>query len=199
MGFDLDEVVTRTQALGENMTVLPLSAIGDDSMQAILAELAPCQTAALIGSSGVGKSTILNRLLEADRQRTGAVRAGDDKGRHTTTTRELFLLPNGSLLIDTPGLREIEPWASGEDIDAEFSDIQQRALECRFRDCTHSGEPECAVINSGIDEGRLANYHKMRRELEFLERKSDPELNKQTKAKWKIVHKAMRHHPKRDQ
>ena len=197
MGFDLDEIVTRTRALADETTVLPLSAIADCSLDAVIAEIAPGETAAMIGSSGVGKSTILNRLLGAERQRTSAVRAGDDRGRHTTTARELFLLSNGSLLIDTPGLREVQLWASDEDVEAGFPDIQQRASECRFRDCKHLGEPGCAVVNAGMDEARLANFHKMRRELEFLERKSDPELERQTRAKWKTLHKAARRHPKR--
>lgn len=197
MGFDLEEVVSRTRALAKETTVLPVSAMTDCRLDALIAELAPSETAAMIGSSGAGKSTILNRLLGIERQRTSAVRAGDARGRHTTTARELFLLPNESLLIDTPGLREVQLWASEEDVDSGFGDIHELAAECRFRDCTHSGEPGCAVVNAGIDEARLANYHKMRRELEFLERKSNPELERQMWAKWKAIHKAVRRHPKR--
>jgi ribosome biogenesis GTPase / thiamine phosphate phosphatase len=167
------------------------------SLDALAAELAPGETAAMIGSSGVGKSTILNRLLGIGRQRTDAVRAGDDRGRHTTTARELFMMPGGWLLIDMPGLREVQLWACDEAVDAGFRDIQEMAA-CRFRDCAHSGEPGCAVVNAGVDATRLANYHKMRREIEFLERKADPELQRQTRAKWKAIHKAARRHPKRD-
>jgi len=198
LGFDLNEVVRQTRALTGEGTVLPLSAITDFSLDALAAELAPGETAALVGSSGVGKSTIVNRLLGMERQRASAVRAGDNRGRHTTTARELFMMPGGSLLIDMPGLREVQLWAGDEALDAGFGDIQELAEACRFRDCTHLGEPGCAVVNAGLDEARLANFHKMRRELEFLERKANPELEQQTRAKWKAIHKAARRHPKRD-
>lgn len=193
LGFDLEEVVERTRALAGEMTVLPLSAMTDSSLGTLVAEVAPGETAAMIGSSGVGKSTILNRLLGTRLQLTSAVRAGDDRGRHTTTARELFMLPGGSLLIDMPGLREVQLWAGEEAVDAGFREIQELAASCRFRDCRHMGEPGCAVMSSGLDATRLANYHKMRRELEFLERKADPELGRQTRAKWKAIHKAHRH------
>ncbi len=196
LGFDLEEVVMRTRALAGEAIVLPLSAMTDLSLGALAGE--PGETAVMIGSSGAGKSTILNRLLGSERQRTSAVRAGDDRGRHTTTTRELFMAPGGWLLIDMPGLREVQPWASDEAVYAGFRDIQELAEACRFRDCTHAGEPGCAVVNAGMDEARLANYHKMRRELAFLERKANPELERQTRAKWKAIHKAARRHPKRD-
>jgi ribosome biogenesis GTPase / thiamine phosphate phosphatase len=196
LGFDLEDVVRRTRALAGEAIVLPLSAMADHSLQALGAE--PGETAVMIGSSGAGKSTILNRLLGIEQQRTSAVRAGDDRGRHTTTARELFMLPGGWLLIDMPGLREVQLWAGDEAVDAGFHDIQELAEMCRFHDCTHAGEPGCAVVNAGIDEQRLANYHKMRRELAFLERKANPALERQTRAKWKAIHKAARRHPKRD-
>ena len=198
LGLDLDEAVQRTRALAGDAVVLPLSAMTDCSLDTLTAELRPGETAAMIGSSGVGKSTILNRLLGVHRQRTTAVRAGDDRGRHTTTARELFILPGGPLLIDMPGLREVQLWASGDAVDAGFHEIQELAAECRFRDCAHAGEPGCAVLNAGLDEARLANYQKMRRELAYLERRSDPELERQTRARWKTIHKAARRHPKRN-
>jgi ribosome biogenesis GTPase len=198
LGFDLEEVVTRTRVLAEGETVLTLSALTDSSLDALTAELSPGHTAAMIGSSGAGKSTILNRLLGIGRQKTGAVRTSDDRGRHTTTTRELFMMPGGWLLIDMPGLREVQLWADSEAVDAGFRDIQELAAACRFRDCTHAGEPGCAVVNAGVDGARLANYQKMLRELEFLERKANPELERQTRAKWKAIHKAMRRNPNRD-
>jgi len=198
LGFDLDEAVRQTRALAREVTVLPLSAMTDCNVDALTAELAPGETAAMIGSSGVGKSTILNRLLGIERQRTGAVRTGDDRGRHTTTARELFMMPDGALWIDMPGLREVQLWGCDEAVDGGFDDIHELAAACRFRDCTHSGEPGCEVVNAGLDEARLSNYHKLRRELEFLERKTNPELERQTRAKWKAIHKAVRRHPKRD-
>jgi len=195
-GFDLDALQMQARALAGDAPVFTLSAQTDPALDVLAAQLLPGETAALIGSSGVGKSTILNRLLGADRQRTSHVRAADDRGRHTTTTREMFLIEGGALLIDMPGLREVQLWADDKAIDAGFLDIQQLAAECRFRDCRHAGEPGCAVLQSGLGETRLANYHKMRRELDYLDRKDDPQLERQTKAKWKVIHKAMRNHSK---
>jgi ribosome biogenesis GTPase len=106
------------------------------------------------------------------------------------------MMPGGWLLIDMPGLRGVQLWASEEAVDEGFGDIQELAAACRFRDCAHSGEPGCAVINAQLDEARLANYKKIQREREFLERKANPELERHTRAKWKTTHKAMRRHPK---
>jgi ribosome biogenesis GTPase / thiamine phosphate phosphatase len=195
LGFQLDEIVRTTSALVGGAPVLSLSAATDRSLDVLTAK--PGETAALIGSSGVGKSTILNRLLGAAKQTTGAVRPGDDRGRHTTTARELFMMPGDWLMIDMPGLREVGLWSEGETVDVGFRDIQDLAQECRFRDCTHSCEPGCAVLSAGVNEARLANYHKMRRELEFQQRRADPHLERQTRTKWKAIHKAMRRDPKR--
>lgn len=198
LGFDLDGVIRQTRALAGGAQVISVSGLAGDGLDGLGGVVAPGETAAMIGSSGVGKSTILNRLLSEDRQRTNAVRAGDDRGRHTTTTRELFLMPEGWLLIDMPGLREVQLWASPDGLDASFADIQELAAGCRFRDCTHTGEPGCAVTDSGLDEARLANYHKMRRELDYLKRKADPILRKELRAKWNATEKSVRGHPKRN-
>jgi ribosome biogenesis GTPase len=198
LGLDLADVVARTERLSLGVQVVALSAISDHGLDALPALLAPGETAALIGSSGVGKSTILNRLLGDERQRTTAVRPSDNRGRHTTTTRELFVMPGGWLLMDLPGLREVQLWATTEDLTDSFEDIQELAQACRFRDCAHAGEPGCAVEAAGLDPARLANYLKMQRELAHLERKTDPRLAKETRAKWKAIEKSVRHHPKRD-
>jgi ribosome biogenesis GTPase len=202
LGLDLADVVARTQQLSPEITVLPISALSDHGLDALPALLGPGETAALIGSSGVGKSTILNRLLGDERQRTTAVRASDSRGRHTTTSRQLFVMPGAWLLMDLPGLREVQLWASSENpteqLDASFDDIQQLAQTCRFRDCTHTAEPGCAVTAATIEPARLANYLKMQKELAHLERKTDPRLAKETKSKWKAIEKSVRHHPKRD-
>jgi len=151
--------------------VLRLSARTGQGLAELLAELLPGSSAVLLGSSGVGKSTLVNALLGHDAQTTSAERADDARGRHTTTERQLLQLGNGALLIDTPGMRELSLWA---DADSElaggaFEDIEQLAQGCRFRDCKHEGEPGCAVLLA-IEAGRLAaerleHARKLEREL----------------------------------
>jgi ribosome biogenesis GTPase len=202
LALDLDDIVARTQLLSPGVTVLPLSALSDHGLDALPAQLVPGQTAALIGSSGVGKSTILNRLLGHDRQATTPVRSSDSRGRHTTTSRQLFLMPGGWLLMDLPGLREVQLWASPDrptgnldsNLEATFDDIQQLAQSCRFRDCTHTTEPGCAVLAASIDPARLANFKKMQRELAQLDRKTDPRQAREAKSKASATRKP----PRRD-
>ena len=193
-GIDLAEVTERLQ-LWCSAPVLTVSALSGGGLDRLAGLLAPGETAALIGSSGVGKSTILNRLLNQQCQATAEVRSDDDRGRHTTTARSMFVMPGGWLLIDMPGLREIQLWAAPEHLDAGFDDVRELAAGCRFRDCTHIGEPGCAVRESGIDQGRLQNYQKMQRELDYLDRKTDKRLMSETRARWKVMHKAMRKNP----
>jgi ribosome biogenesis GTPase len=123
-----------------------------------------------VGSSGVGKSTMVNALLGTPAQATREVREGDSRGRHTTTTREPFLLPKGWLLIDTPGMRELEVWGAEGTAEAAFDDVASFAAACRFRDCAHTGEPGCAVaraLEDGLlDPDRLASLCKLRRETD---------------------------------
>jgi ribosome biogenesis GTPase len=195
-GLDLVATVARLERRCGGASVLPLSAISGDGLAGVGASLRPGETAALIGSSGVGKSTIVNGLLGESCQAVRQVRADDDRGRHTTTTRSLFRMPRGWLLIDMPGLREVQLWATAETLDDGFNDIQELAEACRFRDCTHSGEPGCAVLASGLDPDRLGNYRKMQRELDYLDRKADKRLMSETRARWKAIHKAMRSNPK---
>lgn len=189
--IDLGEIVPRLEAWS-GAPVLPVSARAENGLDALDGTMARGETAALIGSSGVGKSTIVNRLLGDRRQATREVRSDDDRGRHATTTRSMFVMPGGWLLIDMPGLREVQLWAAPDQLDATFEDVRELAAGCRYRDCTHSGEPGCAVVGSGIDEGRLENYRKLQRELDYLERKADKRLMSNSKARWKIIHKAMR-------
>ncbi|HJQ23751.1 MAG TPA: ribosome small subunit-dependent GTPase A [Blastocatellia bacterium] len=160
------------------------------------------KTIAFLGSSGVGKSTLINRLLGEERQKTQDVREEDSKGRHTTVHRELIVLPAGGLLIDTPGMRELQLWDAGEGLTDSFADIEEMAAACRFSDCGHEREPACAV-KAAIAEGtlaasRLENYKKIQKELEFLESRTDVRLQQSRKERDKRVHKVFnRLKPKR--
>ena len=153
--------------------VLAVSAIAGRGLDGLSLLLAPRRTAALLGPSGAGKSTLVNALLGEARQATREVREADLRGRHATTRRELFALPSGALLVDTPGLRELALWDGEEGIAATFDEVSALASSCRFRDCRHDGEPGCAVreaAGSGaIDGDRLAAFEKLRREEEALE------------------------------
>jgi len=153
-------------------------------------------TVAFIGSSGVGKSTIINTLLGKDIQRTGEVRESDSRGRHITARRELFIMPDGGLLIDTPGMRELQLWNAGDGIEETFADIESLAGECHFKDCTHTVETKCAVLEA-VEEGtvprsRYENYIKLRRELNFLETRQSTSSFLEKKRQDKILHKRIK-------
>lgn len=169
--------------------VVLISALEAGSAMQLHRYIEPEQTAVLLGSSGAGKSTIANALLGRAQQETRAVRDWDNRGRHTTTGRYLFQVPAGWLLIDTPGLRELEPWAPAAAVCAVFGDVEELAAECRFRDCRHGDEPGCAVraaaANGRLDPARAENYRKLRDSTTALERKR----------RWKAIHRAMRHMP----
>jgi ribosome biogenesis GTPase / thiamine phosphate phosphatase len=171
------EAVAAEAAASLFVPVHAVSALTGQGVPEIEAELADDRTLVVVGPSGVGKSTLVNRLLGADRQQTQDVRR-DGKGRHTTTVRELFLAPGGGVLIDTPGLRELGLWSGdGLGADTTFADIVDLATSCRFSDCAHEVEPGCAV-QSAITEGRLAaarldSFRKLERELAWMERRRD--------------------------
>ena len=154
------------------------------------------RTGALIGSSGVGKSTIINGLLGRERQRTAEVRRRDGRGRHTTTQRELILLPDGGLIIDTPGMRELQLWEDSNALDDAFDDIRALAADCRFRDCGHEGEPRCAVLRA-VEKGRLSaarldSYRRLRRERQAVRQRRDELARLEEHRRVKPTHRAMR-------
>ena len=193
---DVSRFVDETQAITRG-PALAISARTGWGLDAVAGLLKAGETAALIGSSGAGKSTLLNALLGEERQRTTEVRVSDQRGRHTTTNREMIRMPGGWLLIDMPGLRELQLWADPETLGDAFAEISELARQCRFRDCRHQGEPGCAVAAAELDAGRLAGFAKLTREVDYLERQRDIHAQLALKKKWKVVHKAMRNVDKR--
>ncbi len=170
-----DDVVPQTVEQARGVEVLTTSADSGDGVDALRERIGGGNTIALLGPSGAGKSTLINALVGEDVQDTGAVRAGDGKGRHTTTARELIPLGDGSVLMDTPGVRGFALWDAEAGLEAVFGDIEELFTLCRFRDCAHEREPGCAVqaaiAGGGLEERRWLSYRKMQRELASLHRR----------------------------
>ena len=193
---DVAARVAEVESIAAGVPIFAVSARTGDGLDALDGFLASGQTIVLLGSSGVGKSTLVNHFLQRDAQAVQAVRGSDSRGRHTTTSRELFALPGGALLIDTPGLRELQLWDAAEGVEQAFSDIEDLAAQCKYGNCGHTTEPGCAVqaaIAAGrLDPDRLESQRKLEREQEFLRRKVDPEARKQDKERVKLLHRGAR-------
>jgi ribosome biogenesis GTPase len=195
---DVGGAMLQVESVAIGVPVHPISnvtGIGIDDLAS--QSLRPGRTVVLLGSSGVGKSTLLNRLAGTELMRTAAI-AADGTGRHTTTHRELVRLPGGALVIDTPGLRELQFWDG--DVSAAFEDIEALAADCRFRDCAHAREPGCAVLGA-VDNGtlsldRLRNWRKFQRELESIAARTDHRLRVARKKRWKAIAAHARERPR---
>jgi ribosome biogenesis GTPase len=176
--------------------VLLTSATTGSGIERLRGRLGAGETAVFVGSSGVGKSSIINRLLGDTVQAVRAVRAGDDRGRHTTAAREMLLLPAGGVIIDTPGLRELQVLADPSTLGQTFPDVDKLAADCAFRDCMHVSEPGCAVkaaVEDGaLDGARLRGYQKLQRELDYAKRRTDRSSQLAEKRKWKQIQKQYR-------
>jgi ribosome biogenesis GTPase len=193
---DVPARLAAAQAVAGGASVHAISAPEGVGLAAVHSYLSSGETGALLGSSGVGKSTLLNALLGDERQQTQAIRADDSKGRHTTTSRQLFRLPGGALMIDTPGMRELQLWEAEEGVEETFADIEALATDCRFADCRHAGEAGCAVqaaLEAGrIDARRWASFQKLRRELTFLASREDDDAYRARRRREKALGKAIK-------
>jgi ribosome biogenesis GTPase len=193
---DVAARVTDVVVMAGDVPVHVVSPKHNEGLEHVSAHLTKGRTAVLLGSSGVGKSTIINRLAGMNVQKTKAVREADSKGRHTTTHRELVVLPDGGLIIDTPGMRELQLWDVGDAVRETFDDIEALAGGCHFSDCRHRGEPRCAVAAAAkearVAPGRLESYLKLQDELEHLSRQQDERAQLEEKRRAKVMGKAMK-------
>jgi len=197
---DLEAAIADVQATAIGANVRYVSVENPNSVRELRESLVAGSTVSLLGPSGVGKSTLINLLAGEDLAATGEVRAGDGKGRHTTVRRELFRIPGGALLLDTPGMRELRIGMAEEGLGEVFADIEEVARACRFRDCRHEGEPGCAVLEAVemgvLDSARLSSFRKLRAEAAHEARKADPFARAAALSDWKTAMKTLKHHPK---
>ena len=185
-----DDLRSELEAIAMGTPIIVTSAITGEGVESLAARLRPARTGVLLGPSGVGKSTLINRMAGADLMKTRTVhRSGE--GRHMTSHRELIQLPGGGMIIDTPGLREAQLWTGEEGLENLFEDVEELARDCRFSDCEHRSEPGCAIkaaIERGeLDAARLESYRKLQRELRAVAARSDARVSSEERRKWKQI------------
>lgn len=192
--------VNEVAGIARDIPVHAVSALTHKGLDALETYLVRGSTCALLGPSGVGKSALVNAFSGDDVKETGEVRDSDKRGRHTTTYRELLRLPSGALVIDNPGLRELQLWGEEDNLADVFPDVEECAANCRFSDCRHEREPGCAVqaaLKDGtLDERRFRHYLSLRAELDYLARRQNQRAQIAEKKKWKAIHRSLQHHPK---
>ncbi len=196
---EIDQKLYEVSSVSAGVPVHAISSVTGEGLEQLEAYTHNGRTIALLGSSGAGKSTLINRLLNEERQKIQEVRSSDSKGRHTTTRRELLLLPSGGCVIDTPGMRELQLWSAPDGMIHAFPEIAEVAAHCRFDNCRHNAEPDCAVkqalIDGALDPERFENFQKLQRELEYLNSRQDPLLRAKRQQKVRMIHRQLRKIP----
>jgi ribosome biogenesis GTPase len=198
---DLDDKLEEVESSAIGVPIHAISAKNAADVEALRHYIPTGVTAALLGSSGVGKSTLINTLLGYEKQKVKTISESMGKGLHTTTHRELIQLSGGGFLMDNPGMREIQLWGDSDELDSAFQDIEEIADDCRFRDCQHLSEPDCAVrlaVEAGeLSPERLESFHKLKRELRYLEERQYKTASVIEREKWKTIHKSAKSLPKK--
>jgi ribosome biogenesis GTPase len=188
---DPERFTSEVEAVAFGVSIHLISASDDAGLTPLRAYLSPGRTTTMVGSSGAGKSTLVNRLYGRTIQPTGAVSIHVGKGKHTTTSRDLIMLPGGGMVIDNPGIREIAFWEDEDGVDAAFPEIEMLGQSCRFKDCSHTSEPGCRVLEAKergeISQQRLDNYWKMKRELQYISHRQHKSADRVEKERWKGV------------
>ena len=192
LGEDWAESVAEVELVAPSVPVHVVSAFDGRGLDALDSYLGPGQTSVLLGSSGVGKSTLVNRILGEERQEVREIRSHDDRGRHATTSRRLFFVPKGGMLIDTPGMRELQLWSADEGFGETFRDVEEAAKLCRFTDCVHhAGTPGCnvqaSIENGTLLRDRVKNWLKVGRELTSLTRRQRQKAHSEEKKRWRAI------------